>query len=271
MTPKRILAACLVGSALLTATPVASAFDSSAPAPADHLLPEQAAAFSKEVEKALAERGARVALVFRAGRPRDQLPDGINYTHGAFWVFQPVDTPDRGRINGYVAYNLFHGDGEDLPRTQSYLATDFPFDFVSASRVDDVAIIIPTPEMQRRILAIMASPDYEALHVEAYSLISNAGDPQFQNCNEFMLDVIAAAAWQTRDYAQLKANLKAHFAGSTIEAGPLMRIFGPMADERLRMDDQSGVIRTVTFESLAEFMLRHGYASEAFVLTRSGA
>ncbi len=235
---------------------------------ADYLTPEDAAAFSKDIERELAARGARVAIVFRSGRDRSDLPDGVRYTHGSFWVYQPIDT-EAGRINGYVSHNLFHGDGTTLAKTRSYLATDFPFEFVAASKVDDVAIIIPTPEMQRRILTMMVSGEYDALNLGEYSLIANPADPTFQNCNEFMLDVVAAAAWETRDYMQIKSNLNAWFKPTVINAGPLMRIFGPLADERLRTDDQRGAIRTVTYASLSAFMLDFGLAEESFVMTRS--
>ncbi len=262
-----LLATVLAGAAIAAPAPAANAFGSSAPGKADYYSPEDAAAFSKAIEKELAAKGARVAMVFRSGRTRDALPDGVRYTHGSFWVYQPIDTPE-GRINGYVSHNLFHGDGGELSKRESYLATDFPFQFVSASVVDDVAIIIPTPEMQRRILSFMASPDYEAMNKGQYSLIANPHDPLFQNCNEFMLDVVAAVAWETTDYLQIKSNLKEHYEPTEIDAGPLAKIFGPVADERLRMNDQRSGIETVTFSSMGEFMVEYGLADEAYVFQR---
>ena len=87
------LAALVVAGAALPAI----AQDSSARAIAPHFTPEQAAAFSKQMERDLADRGARVAIVFRAGRMRDQLPDGIAYTHGAFWVYRDIQTDAAAR------------------------------------------------------------------------------------------------------------------------------------------------------------------------------
>ncbi|MFH2057373.1 MAG: DUF2145 domain-containing protein, partial [Pseudomonadota bacterium] len=40
--------------------------------------PEQIIHFAKKVEKSLAENGARVAILARVGRPRKNLPEGIN-------------------------------------------------------------------------------------------------------------------------------------------------------------------------------------------------
>ena len=232
-----------------------------------HFTPEEAAAFSKQIERDLAARGARIALVFRSGRHRRALPEYINYTHGALWVHQSIQAPDGSVFPGYVTWNLFHGDGETVPRGESYLATEFPVKFAAGSQVDDVAVIIPTPEMQRRLAGLLASGGYEALHRKTYSLVSDPGDSRFQNCTEFMLDLVAAAAWQTRDIGQIKANLKAHFRPTKVPAGPLARIFGPLADSRLRTADHRGEpIETATFESLSEFMMRHRLADAAYRL-----
>lgn len=235
---------------------------------ASHLTAEQAASFSKQVERDLAAKDARLAIVFRTGRPRDELPDGISYTHGAFWAYVPIELEDGRSIGGYAVYNLYHGDGQDLAKDKSYLHQDFPVDFVAATAVDDVAVLVPSPEMQRRILAIMASPTYEALHVTDYSLVSNPHDARFQNCNEFMLDVLAAAAWETTDMEQIKLNLRQHFKPTPVKTNLLERVFGPMADSRLKTADQKGGIVTVTYESMVKFMADNGLLQEAYIVRR---
>ncbi len=235
---------------------------------AQFLTVEEAAAFSKQVERSLAEKGARVGIVFRSGRSRDRLPENVRYTHGAFWVYQDIEREDGSRMQGYVVYNLFHGDGESLPKTKSYLAQDFPLDFAVGSSVDDIAVIVAAPELQRRILQVMASETYEQLHIEDYSLISNAANATFQNCNEFMLDVIAAAAWQTSDYDQIKANLAAHFQPTVIDTNLMERIFAPVADVRLKTADHPGKIETVTYESIAGFLKKFDMLQDTYVIQR---
>jgi hypothetical protein len=237
-------------------------------APASHLTAEQAAAFSKQVERDLADRGARLAIVFRTGETRDMLPDGISYTHGAFWTFVPISLDDGRVINGYAVYNLYHGDGKTLAMDKSYLHQDFPIDFVAPSAVDDIAVIVPTAEMQRRILSIMDSPTYRALHIEAYSLVSNPHDIRYQNCTEFMLDIIAAAAWETADMAQIKANLKQHFRPTKVKTSLIERFLAPLAEDRIKTDDQGSTIITATYESMAAFMRDNGLLKEAYILRR---
>jgi len=264
----RISVAIALGALSLTAPALAYDSTGTRTEQAQFLTVEEAAAFSKQVERSLAEKGARVGIVFRSGRSRDRLPENVRYTHGAFWVYQDIEREDGSRMQGYAVYNLFHGDGESLPKTKSYLAQDFPLDFAVGSSVDDIAVIVPAPELQRRILQVMASETYEQLHIEEYSLISNAANATFQNCNEFMLDVIAAAAWQTSDYDQIKANLAAHFQPTVIDTNLMERIFAPVADVRLKTADHTGKIETVTYESIAGFLKKFDMLQDTYVIQR---
>lgn len=271
-----LLAACLIAlpAAAQTSTGAGPARDSgggfSTPAAAPHLTAPEAAAFAKQIERDLAARGAHVALVFRAGQPRSALRDDIQYTHGAFWVYGDIQGGDGKTYKGYAVYNLYQGDGQSLPVDQSYLAQDFPLNFVNGSQADDVGIVIPSPEMQRRSAAIIASPGYERLHIDSYSLVSNPFDARHQNCTEFLLDVVASAAWQTTDYAQIKADLTAHFQPTVIHANIFERVFGPMVNPRLKMDDQpDDTIVTVDFGSIRDFMKQYGLLDQAYVLDRA--
>lgn len=259
--------ALTAAAAFMLAALPAAAQDSSAASIAAHFTAPEAAAFSKQVERDLAAKGARVAMVFRTGRPRSQLPEGIAYTHGAFWIYRDITTADGGHVAGYAVYNLYAGDGKAWPKNQSRLVQDFPFDFTRGSAVDDVAVIIPSPEMQRRMLAVIDSPAYEALHNPAYSLVANPWTSKYQNCNNFMLDVVGAAAWETEDSARITADLKAHYAPTVVKANTLMRVFGPIADSRLRTDDQHGPIRTATYESMSAFMKANGLLQDAYSLS----
>lgn len=238
---------------------------------AEHMKPQEVATFAKQIERSLAAKDARVAIVFRAGRARKDLPEGIRYTHGAFWVYGETTGADGKIYKGYAVYNLYQGDGKSLPITDSYLAQDYPVDFISASQEDDVGIIIPSPEMQRRLASLIASPDYERLHVHSYTLVSNPFNAAHQNCTEFVLDVVATAAWQTSNYAQIKANLKAHFIPTVVHANLLQRVFGPVFDPRLNLDDQDGDILTADFDSIARFMHDNALQQESYVLPRGDA
>jgi hypothetical protein len=225
--------------------------------------PEDAADFAKQIERELAARGARVAIVFRSGEPRDQLPDGIRYTHGGIWVHSQIRADDGRVVNGYAVHNLYHGE---IDRSRSYLAQDWPFDFTSGDALGEAGIIIPTPEMQRRILSLMQTGQYETLHEPEYSILSNPHDGRYQNCTEFLLDVIAAAAWETTNREQLKANLAAHFEPVPIRLTVFERMFGAQVDDRVRFDDHRGRVRTATWASITTFMNQYRLAADIYEL-----
>lgn len=246
----------LAASGLAALPDPARAQDSSVNAVSPHFTPQQAARFARQVEAELAARGAQVAMVFRAGRMRDQLPEGISYTHGGFWV--------RG-ATGYEVYNLYAGDGQNWSKIESRLVQDRPLDFTRASTVDDMAVIVPSPQAQQKILAIIRSPTYQALHNPTYSLVANPWRRKYQNCNNFMLNVIAAAIWETSDPDAIAARLRARFKPTIVKASAVTRFFGPIADQRLRTDDQDRVIRTTTYESLTRFLREQGLLQAAFV------
>jgi hypothetical protein len=196
------------------------------------------------------------------------MPEGLSYTHGAFWVYRDIDTADGGRLKGYAVYNLYQGDGVKLAKDRSSLVQDWPTDFMLGSVENDVGVILPTPEMQRRLLAVIDSPTYAALHIPSYALVDNPFDRRHQNCNTFLLDVIASAAWQTGDPEQIRVNLKAWFKPSVIKVGLLERLIGPMLDSRLTIDDQDGPIQTASYESIVPFMRDNGLSQDSWRFQR---
>jgi hypothetical protein len=250
---------CIVGGLILA--PMAHA--GSDGQPADVFSLREAADFSKHIERELAARGAFVALVFRSGRDHGDLPDGIDYTHGALWVYTVIPTADGNSQFGYAVYNLYH-DVEDP--TQSYLMQDFPLDFTRADATGQVGVIVPLPDLQDRIIDVMASPAYFDLHQPAYSLISNPEDLRFQNSHEFLLDIVSAAAWETTDRDQIKVNIHEYFERATIEMGFFERLAAEWLDPRMRFDDQSGAIRTTSFNGIVEFLHRYDQVQDVFEL-----
>ena len=255
----RGLIACLALFALLVAVPGARADSNDEPVNA--FGRREVADFSKQIERELAQRGAYVALVFRAGRERDALPEGLRYSHGAIWVYTPIETANGETHYGYAVYNLYHGEFE--PR-RSFLVQDWPFDFVQGDAVGQVGVIVPSPEMQLRLLDVIASADYQYLHQPYYSLLSNPFDARFQNAPEFLLDVVSAAGWQTVDRVQIKVNLVEYFRPERVRVGWLSRLVWGLFDRRVTFEDQGRRVFVASYDSIANFMLRYEMASEVF-------
>ena len=210
--------------------------------------------YGQQIIAHLNETGADLVIVSRSGQPRQRLPDGISYTHSAFWI-----------KNGesYDVYNLYHGEDN---RLVSSLVTDKAADFLKLTREHDVGILLPKPDIQAKLIAHIQSENYARVHQENYSLISNPFDGRYQNCNEFMLDVLAAFTWQEYDRETIKARLKKQIAPTEIKAGFIRRHIAPFVDERLIMADHGKQIFTTTRLDLKEFLQAENMLDRAYIL-----
>ncbi|PJI91511.1 hypothetical protein BC777_0339 [Yoonia maricola] len=248
---------------VVTLFPIASFAGSSAAS--NPILPaNEVASFANKVQRDLAARGANVAIVSRVGRDPSVLPDGINYTHVAFWVYARITKADGSTGMGYRVYNLYQRDG-DL--TQSDLVQDTPGDFFAGAHSLDAGIIIPDPRLQRKILDVIASPTYAALHNARYSVLANPRSGQFQNCTEHTLDVVMAALYDTSDPAQIKANIAAHFTPQPIRLNGMQRLLAPAASAALTTADHGSNVGTATFGSIARFMEANDLDDEIYRIT----
>ncbi len=221
--------------------------------------PQDIIAFAKKVERSIAAEGAQVAILARMGRPLSDMPDGMRYTHAAFAVYAEITTADGRKLPGYAIYNLYRNDKQ--PDT-SELVQDYPADFFSGVAELEAGIIIPSPELQRRLLDVITSPTYASLHDPHYSLIANPYTLGRQNCTEFVLDVINAAIYQTSDPHTLKANAKAFFDAQPVNVNPLKLLLGSIFSAEVSLSDQPGKPVTATFERLASYLQRYDSGSK---------
>lgn len=254
----------LVVAAVSINANAATGFSSSSSQAAEvaYFKPEQIVSFSKKVERTLAAKGARVAILARMGRPVSELPEGMHFTHVAFAVYSEITTSDGRKVPGYSIYNLYQEDGR--PDVSS-LVQDFPVDFFAGVAQLEAGIIVPSPELQRRLLEVIASPTYKALHDPRYSVIANPYTLGRQNCTEFVLDVTNAAIYQTSDIKVIKANAKAFFVAQEVNVNPFKLMLGSLFSAEVSTSDQAGTPVTATFEKIGEYLRK--YDAEAVVLT----
>lgn len=232
-----------------------------------HFKPEEIIKFSKKVEKTLAQKGARVAIVARVGRPRNKLPEGIRFTHTAIAVYSQITTADGRKIPGYAIYNLYQKVGEP---NVSELIQDFPVDFFSGVEVLEAGIIIPSPELQKRLLEVLSSPTYKKLHNPQYSVIANPFTLELQNCTEFVLDVLTAAIYETNDIKVIKANEKAYFEPQPVNVNPVKLLLGSMFTADVATSDHPDSPVTATFTTIGKFLNKYNAASEILTITPDG-
>ncbi|TLS65306.1 DUF2145 domain-containing protein [Mariprofundus erugo] len=259
--PNRIIT--LLFTALLCwLTPAVSFAGSHQDAPLQY-SPEQIIDFSKRFEKDLAAKGVRVAIVSRLGRPRGELPPGLRYTHVGLAVYSIITTSDGRQLPGYAMYNLYQSSAEP---DHSDLIQDFPADFFAGVYALDTGIIIPKPDLQQRMLELIASPAYKKLHSPNYSAIANPFNDKLQNCTEFVLDVVTAALYQTDDIRKIKANEKAYFEAQPVEINPLKLALGSMFMKDISLSDQQGKPELATFTTIARFMEKYHLADSVYTI-----
>lgn len=251
---------------LLTLTSVAAWAGSQAEGERQ-FAPEQISRFAKGVEKYAAAKGARAFIIGRQGRPTDELPAGVEFTHTAIAIYSVITLPDGSTAKGYAVHNLYQ-TATDL--TKSELVTDYPVDFFWPAYTLRGAIVIPSPALQQRLVAAFASGVDEQVHRPAYSVLASPYNDQYQNCTEHTLDVINAAIYQTTDYAQLKANTRAYFHAQPIKVGGLKRLFANMVMEDFSTRDQQGEIETATLVTIAAYLQQNQLLQEAVVIDSDG-
>jgi hypothetical protein len=225
---------------------------------------EDVVRLAKKVEGIAAENGARVFLLARVGRPANELPEGVEYTHVSFGVYSSITTSDNRVVPGYSLYNLYQRS-EDPARSD--LVVDYPVDFLAPAHVLKAGVLIPTPELQQRLLDVISSGDYKLMHNPEYSALANPYDGRYQNCTEFVLDVINAAIYRTTDVAQIKANTRAWFRAQTIHINPFKLLFASLFKPDIRLADQHGPIQTVTYQSIADYLSANGLLEKSFTVT----
>ncbi|BBE52087.1 hypothetical protein OYT1_ch2575 [Ferriphaselus amnicola] len=227
--------------------------------------PEQIIGFSKKVEKTMAAKGARVAILARMGRPASELPEGMHFTHVAFAVYSQITTSDSRTIPGYAIYNLYQRDKQP---DVSDLVQDFPVDFFAGVAVLEAGIIIPSPELQKRLLEVIASPTFAKLHNPHYSLIANPYTTDKQNCTEHTLDVVNAAIYQTDDINKIKANEKAYFAAQPVNVSPFKLLLGSMFAAEISTSDHPHDSKpvTATFETIGSYLKKYDEGSEVITV-----
>lgn len=225
--------------------------------------PEQILRFAKKVEKVMAEKGAHVAIVARKGRPKSEMPEGMAFTHTAFAVYSEITTKDGHKVPGYAIYNL---NQQDQHPDVSDLVIDYPPDFFAGVVDLEAGLIIPSPNLQQRLLATITSPVYASLHDSRYSVIANPFTLGRQNCTEFVLDVINASIYQTDDVNRIKINEKAYFQAQEVNVNPLKLLMGSMFSAEISLSDQPDKALTATFEKIGEYLLQYDKGAEVLTV-----
>lgn len=228
----------------------------------------EVARFVENLEQELSERRAVVALIARNGRPSDSLPSGVMFTHTAFAVLSRVEPPDGGAYFTYRMHNLYQ---DPAAPGRSVLASDYLFDFFAPAVELTAGVVVPEVAVQRRLLAMVGSRAYQQLHNPDYSAISNPHTAHFQNCTEFVLDVVNASLYETTDRTELKQISAMYFEPQALAVNSLTLALSALVTPDIRITDHDGPALTATFGSLARYFHQHALMETGFVASATPA
>ena len=243
----RALAACL-GIALASSAHAGSACDERAPQAASVV---KALTLAEHTLHALEDSGAEVALIARAGQ--DLSKYGLRYSHmGYAWRDHP-----QGRW--LVVHEL----------NQCGTATSNLFDeglgnfFLDDMHAYATHIVLPSPSVQRRLAAMLASSTPLNLHEGRYNMLAYPFSTSYQNSNQWLLETWAAAAAEQPIKSRMQAQAWLRYAGYapiTVEIDAVTRLGARLARANISFDDQpfnrrmAGHIDTVTVDSVLRFV-----------------
>jgi hypothetical protein len=216
----------------------------------------------KSVE-ALDKSGAGVALIARAGQDLSRY--GIRYSHLGIVV---RDHP-AGR---WTVVHELNACGEASSALYNEGVGNF---FLTDLYRYEARILVPGPEPQARLAALMAGRTPRRLHEPHYNMLSYVYSTRYQNSNQWVLELLAAAAaapGQVETRAEAQAWLKrAQYAPGTVEIPATVRLGARMFRANVAFDDHpfdrrmAGHIDTVTADALLRFV--QGRDPQARVLT----
>ena len=196
----------------------------------------------------LDQRGVRVALVARMGT--DLSKHGLRYSH--------LGIAHRDGDSGWRIVHLLSA----CETSTSALHEDGLGRFFMDDVVDFEALIIRLPPaLEQSVQAMVHSGDAATMHQPRYNVISNPNRLDYQNCNHWVLDVLAGAATGTLDRSSVQQTaLYASYAADTIRIPYTKRVVGGLFSKTAVFGDHSlgarvsGKYPVVTVRSVVRFL-----------------
>ena len=202
---------------------------------------------------ALEESGAEVALIARVGQDLSRFR--VRYSHYGYAV--------RNHAAGrWVVLHQLNLCGSQESAIYAEGLGNFFLDDMFAY---ETLILVPAPEIQRRLARALASEVPLALHTLSYNMLAYAFSTRYQNSNQWGLEVFAAAtareAAALANRGQAQAWLKLNgYRPITVEIDAATRLGARITRANIAFDDHpferrmAGQIDTVTAESVFRFV-----------------
>ncbi|MES2318506.1 MAG: DUF2145 domain-containing protein [Pseudomonadota bacterium] len=205
---------------------------------------------AEKTRAALDASKAQVALVSRVGQ--DLSKYGLRYSHMAY-----VRREANGR---WLVVHELNECGTARSALYEQGLANFFMDDLFAFEAD---ILIPSPQSQARIVAMLGSNVPLRLHRARYNMLAYAYSTEYQNSNQWVLETYAAAASEMGigDRERAQASLKlAGYRPLTLRVSAGERLGARLFRANIAFDDHpfgrraAGQIDTVTVESVLRFV-----------------
>ncbi|KQV50741.1 hypothetical protein ASC95_15435 [Pelomonas sp. Root1217] len=219
--------------------------------------------FSAVVRQALAESGSPAALISRSGTDLSRF--GLRYSHAGIALADGLDTP-------WAVRQLYYACVEGAPR----LFDQGLAGFISGSDNADVgyvSLLLLPPEAAAALAATaLDKPVALGLLDVHYSANAYPFSTRYQNCNQWVAELLAAASAGPRTRADAQAWLQREgYAPAPVQAPGWLLLAGH-AMPWLHFDDQprdqlrAGAVQTSLPDSLEAFALRRWPAARRIEL-----
>jgi hypothetical protein len=220
---------------------------------------------AQKASQALDQSGAQVALIARVGQDLSQYH--LRYSHMAFvW-----------RAHAGESWSVIHELNRCGTANSSLFDEGLGNLFLDGMYAYDTLIVIPSPETQARMAALLGDGAMLKFHDKRYNMLAYPFSTASQNSNQWLLETLSAAlAHDARidSRAQAQAWLKmAGYHPSTLEIPMLKRLGADFFRANISFNEQpfdrrmAGLIDTVTVESVVAFVQERDPAARQIALS----
>ena len=231
------------------------------------LAKESIVEFAKQVERFAAAKGARAFIISRLGQATSSLPKGIEFTHTAIAIYSSITLDNGETAKGYAIYNLYQKPNNP---DRSEIVVDYPVDFFWGVHELKSGIIIPSDDLQFKLIEAIQQGNQHKLHNPRYSLIANPNNNKYQNCTEHTLNMVNSAIYDTTEMNEIKSATKQFFRPQRVNISPIKLALGGLFVDGIKTSDHGRKKYTTTFNSISKYLKTYGLQKSMHIVKYEG-
>ena len=207
-----------------------------------------------KTQQVLAQSDTTVALLGRVGS--DLSAYGLRYSHAGFvWRNHP-----KGQ------WLVVHALNHCATATAAVFDEGLGNFFLDDPFAYEVLVVIPARDTQEKLRRLLSSTLSDQLHQAAYNMLAHPWSTRYQNSNQWVLELLAAAfapAGLVTSRAQAQQWLRQQgYIPSEVQVSALQRLGARLFSANVQFDDHpfsdriAGQYQVVTVESVVRFLNR---------------